>query len=283
MQFGYDFISEKSMGGYEMKQCFEKFYKSIIEKSLKTTDTKLMFRYIYNPMIILIITFCFFGLFVIIDSENQIISYVIENMTIIFALLLPILIVCIVFLERISQEKIRRNILLETVLDGDTANKYWKWRHQGMKILYGLWILWIISLLQEVIYNFTIEDSFTNSIFQIILVIVATISIFVLVKRDKRVHAKRTAIISTIGIHYVGDVFLWERDSGNTIYSMKYYPRNGTTLAVFELKLELWGRYGHSLHDFIYPVREENESKMDSIQQILQDLKREQDVWKKLN
>lgn len=266
-----------------MKQCFEKFYKSIIEKSLKTADTKLMFRYIYNPMIILLITFCFFGLFVIIDSENQIISFFIENMIIIFALLLPILIACFVFFERISQEKIRRNILLETVLDEDTANKYWKWRHQDMKILYGLWILLIIALLQDVFYNFTIEDSFTNIVFQLILVIVATISIFTLLKRDKHVQAKRTAIISTMGIHYVGDVFLWERDSGNTIYSMRYYPRNGTTLAVFELKLELWGRYGHSLHDFLFPISPENESSMDSIQQILQYLKREQDVWKKLN
>ena len=261
-----------------MKQCFEKFYKSIIEKSLKITETKLMFRYIFNPMIFFLITLCFFGLFIIIDFENLIIDFILETMTIIFALLLPIFIACFVFLERISQEKILRNILLETVLDGDTVKKYWKWRHQGMKILYGLWILLIIALLQEVIYNFEIEDSFTNIIFQLILVIVATISITALLKRDKRVLAKRTAIISTTGIHYVGDVFLWERDNGNTIYSMKYYPRNGTTLAVFELKLELWGRYGHSLHDFMFPIREENESKMDSIQQILQDLKREQDV-----
>ncbi|HAO60424.1 MAG TPA: hypothetical protein DCQ90_00345 [Erysipelotrichaceae bacterium] len=265
-----------------MKQRFDKFYKSIIEKSLKTTDTKLMFRYIFSPMIFILITLCFFGLFVIIDSENQIISFFIENMIIIFALLLPILIAFFVFFERISQEKIRRNILLETVLDGDNANKYWKWRHQGMKILYGLWILLIIALLQEIVYSFTIEDSFTNIVFLLILVIVLIISIFAIVKRDKHVLAKRTAIISTTGVYYVGDVFLWERDSGNTIYSMKYYPRDGKTLAVFELKLELWGRYGHSLHDFIYPISQENESKMDSIQQILQDLKREQDVWKKL-
>ena len=263
-----------------MKQCFEKFYKSIIEKSLKITETKLMFRYIFNPMIFFLITLCFFGLFIIIDFENQIIDFILETMTIIFALLLPIFIACFVFLERISQEKILRNILLETVLDGDTVKKYWKWRHQGMKILYGLWILLIIALLQEVIYNFEIEDSLTNIIFQLILVIVLIISIIALLKRDKRVLAKRTAIISTTGIHYVGDVFLWERDNGNTIYSMKYYPRNGTTLAVFELKLELWGRYGHSLHDFMFPICEENESKMDSIQQILQDLKREQDFWR---
>jgi hypothetical protein len=242
-----------------------------------------MFRYIFNPMIFFLITFCFFGLFIIIDFENQIIDFILEAMPIVFALLLPIFIACFLFLERISQEKILRNILLETVLDGDTVKKYWKWRHRGMKILYVLWILLIIALLQEVIYNFKIEDSFTNIVFLLILLIVLIISIFALVKRDGSVLAKRTAIISTTGIHYVGDVFLWEKDSGNTIYSMRYYPRNGTTLAAFELKLELWGRYGHSLHDFIYPISQENESKMDSIQQILQDLKREQDVWKKLN
>jgi len=266
-----------------MKQCFEKFYKSIIEKSLKTTDTKLMFRYIYDPMIIFLITFCFFGLFLIIDFENQIIDFILENMIIIFALLLPIWIAWFVFFEYISQEKIRRNILLETALDGDTANKYWKWRHHGVKILYGLWILLIIAMLLEIIYNFTIEDSFRYIIFLISLVTVSIISIFALMKRDKRVLPKKTAILSTTGIYYVGDVFLWEKDSGNSIYSMKFYPHDDHTLAMFELKLEVSVRNGHTLHDFLFPISLENESRMDSIQQTLQDLKRQKDVWKKLN
>ncbi len=263
-----------------MKQYFYRTYNNIIEKSLKMTDTKFMFRYIYNPMLFFLVIFCFFGLFVIIDSENQIVSFVIENMIIIFALLLPIWIACFVFLERIRQEKIRRNILLETVLNADTASKYWKWRHQGMKITYGLWILLIIVLPQEVIYNSTIEDSSKYIIFLLSLVSVSIISIFALMKRDKRVLLKKTAILSTVGIYYVGDVFLWEKDSGNSIYSMKFYPHDDHTLAIFELKLEISVRYGHTLHDFLFPISLENESTMDSIQQMLQDLKREKDGWK---
>jgi len=248
-------------------------FQKTIEKLIDVSDAKLTKIFLTYPFYIsgvfsvLLLPSVFF--FINRPLASQLVS--IYLISLIF--MPPYFLTAYLVTNQVKLERIRRNTLLETELDEARIHQYLVWTQRNTQLLKIVSFTLIVGCFVEIVRSYR-DVGISLYIVPLFLdVFVSIIALLLHSNQIKRTLRGKTVLISTKGIMFLGDLYLWEEGGEYFIHSLEQVNQNGEETDV--LILNLAKRTGSivAIHSFPFPVRQENKQNIDTVFSTLQDLK----------
>jgi len=251
-------------------------YQKIIEKLIDFPDIKLTKAFLLYPSYVASI-FSFLLLPSVLFSINLPLAKQLVSVYSILITFMPFyFLAAYLITNQVNHEKIRRNTLLGTELDEATTNQYLAWTQKNTQATKIMGSILIVGCLVEIVRNYFNIGMSLYIVTLLPYVLVSIIALLLQKNQIKQALRDKSGIISTKGILYLGDFYLWEKGGEYFIHSLEQGNQYGQEIDV--LILNLANRMGPMVkHSFLFPVHQEKNQDIDSLVTTLQDLKLDQE------